>query len=72
MTSSFMLLTPPLVCCADPHTEVAFLFILGMYCAAPGLSQPSGFCYSGYHCAEGAISPAPFQHRVSECQAAAQ
>ncbi|KAF1647982.1 hypothetical protein FQA23_0002163, partial [Aptenodytes patagonicus] len=36
----------------------------GMYCSAPGLSQPSGFCYSGYHCAKGAISPAPFKHRV--------
>ncbi|KAF1468207.1 hypothetical protein FQV17_0016064, partial [Megadyptes antipodes antipodes] len=39
----------------------------GMYCSALGLSQPSGFCYSGYHCAKGAISPAPFKHRVSEC-----
>ncbi|XP_031989756.1 SCO-spondin-like isoform X5 [Corvus moneduloides] len=36
----------------------------GMYCSAPGLSQPSGFCYPGYHCAKGAISPAPFKHRV--------
>ncbi|XP_021231890.1 zonadhesin-like isoform X5 [Numida meleagris] len=36
----------------------------GMYCSAPGLSQPSGFCYSGYHCAKGAISPTPFKHRV--------
>ncbi|XP_056365473.1 multiple epidermal growth factor-like domains protein 6 [Oenanthe melanoleuca] len=36
----------------------------GMYCTAPGLSQPSGFCYPGYHCAKGAISPAPFKHRV--------
>ncbi|XP_074972517.1 uncharacterized protein LOC142067604 [Phalacrocorax aristotelis] len=36
----------------------------GMYCSAQGLSQPSGFCYSGYHCAKGAISPAPFKHRV--------
>nr|XP_038023611.1 scavenger receptor class F member 1-like [Anas platyrhynchos] len=44
----------------------------GMYCSAPGLSQPSGFCYSGYHCASGATSPAPFKHRVSECWAAAQ
>ncbi|NXP58238.1 WBC30 protein, partial [Chloropsis cyanopogon] len=39
----------------------------GMYCSAPGLSQPSGFCYPGYHCAKGAISPAPFKHRVSPC-----
>ncbi|XP_031412728.1 zonadhesin-like isoform X3 [Meleagris gallopavo] len=36
----------------------------GMYCSAPGLSQPSGFCYSGYHCAKGAISPTPFKNRV--------
>ncbi|POI29228.1 hypothetical protein CIB84_007024, partial [Bambusicola thoracicus] len=36
----------------------------GMYCSAPGLSKPSGFCYSGYHCAKGAISPTPFKHRV--------
>ncbi|KAM7082943.1 uncharacterized protein J5F26_014046 [Ciconia maguari] len=36
----------------------------GMYCSAPGLSQPSGLCYSGYHCAKGAVSPAPFKHRV--------
>ncbi|NXD42653.1 WBC30 protein, partial [Copsychus sechellarum] len=36
----------------------------GMYCSAPGLSQPSGFCYPGYHCAKGAVSPAPFKHRV--------
>ncbi|XP_050179054.1 multiple epidermal growth factor-like domains protein 6 isoform X3 [Myiozetetes cayanensis] len=36
----------------------------GMYCSAPGLSQPSGFCYPGYHCAKGAVSPAPIKHRV--------
>nr|XP_009672374.1 PREDICTED: zonadhesin-like [Struthio camelus australis] len=36
----------------------------GTYCSAPGLSQPSGFCRSGYHCTKGAISPAPFKHRV--------
>ncbi|NXS38576.1 AB24G protein, partial [Pomatostomus ruficeps] len=37
----------------------------GMYCSAPGLSQPSGFCSPGYHCAKGAVSPAPFKHRGS-------
>lgn len=70
-TFPFVLMTPLLTFCAGPQVEIAFLLILGMYCSAPGLSQPSGFCYSGYHCAKGAISPAPFKHRVSESPAAA-
>lgn len=64
--TSFRLLTPSPTFCAGHFSEITFMFILGMYCSAPGLSQPSGFCYSGYHCAKGAISPTPFKNRVSE------
>ncbi|KAJ7990480.1 hypothetical protein DPEC_G00300750 [Dallia pectoralis] len=29
----------------------------GMFCAFPGLSEPTGPCQAGYHCPPGAISP---------------
>ena len=33
----------------------------GVYCLAPGLTQPSGLCSAGYFCKLGAIVPTPVQ-----------
>ncbi|KAG8568304.1 hypothetical protein GDO81_013953 [Engystomops pustulosus] len=36
----------------------------GMYCSSEGLSSPTGYCYAGYYCSQGAINPTPITPRV--------
>ncbi|KAM4652057.1 LOW QUALITY PROTEIN: uncharacterized protein O3C94_014393 [Discoglossus pictus] len=36
----------------------------GMYCATFGLLQPTGYCYAGYYCSQGAVNPTPISPRV--------
>ncbi|KAI4904543.1 hypothetical protein NFI96_029611 [Prochilodus magdalenae] len=36
----------------------------GMFCALPGLTEPTGRCQDGYHCPPGAISPNATGHRM--------
>ncbi|KAM3922961.1 uncharacterized protein RB166_012036 [Leptodactylus fuscus] len=36
----------------------------GMYCSSEGLSKPTGYCYAGYYCSQGAINPTPITPRV--------
>ncbi|XP_049323141.1 zonadhesin isoform X1 [Astyanax mexicanus] len=36
----------------------------GMFCALPGLSEPTGHCQDGYHCPSGAISPNATGHQM--------
>ncbi|KAM4702881.1 uncharacterized protein WCC33_011421 [Rhinophrynus dorsalis] len=36
----------------------------GMYCASEGLQKPTGYCYAGYYCSQGAVNPSPITPRV--------
>ncbi|XP_075046430.1 uncharacterized protein LOC142107145 [Mixophyes fleayi] len=36
----------------------------GMYCSSEGLQKPTGYCYAGYYCSQGAINPTPITPRV--------
>ncbi|KAG9482440.1 hypothetical protein GDO78_011238 [Eleutherodactylus coqui] len=39
----------------------------GMYCSSEGLSKPTGYCYAGYYCSQGAINPTPITPRNDIC-----
>lgn len=40
-----------------------YIFI-GMFCALPGLSEPTGQCHEGYYCHSGAFSPNATGYKV--------
>ncbi|KAE8591947.1 hypothetical protein XENTR_v10018612 [Xenopus tropicalis] len=36
----------------------------GMYCSSEGLQRPTGYCYAGYYCSQGAVNPTPITPRI--------
>ncbi|XP_068098134.1 sushi, von Willebrand factor type A, EGF and pentraxin domain-containing protein 1-like [Hyperolius riggenbachi] len=36
----------------------------GMYCSSEGLHKPTGHCYAGYYCSQGAVIPTPITPRI--------
>lgn len=53
----------------SPHEEFYFFvsdFFLpaGMFCAQPGLSEPTGLCQAGYFCPAGSTSPNSTEYQV--------
>lgn len=47
------------------HAGNCTICTAGSYCRTPGLDAPSGLCWGGYYCTEGALLPNPENDRLA-------